>query len=89
MSKRSRSCTITYINKLVENQIHEIYDNYFLIPLSIENNLIYSFITPSQTTQSKIQFFVVVESRSVLYSSKIICLQIDWFTEYNGIMTEH
>ena len=28
MSKRSRSCTITSINKLFENQINEIYNNY-------------------------------------------------------------
>ena len=28
MLKRSRSCTITSINKLFENQINEIYNNY-------------------------------------------------------------
>ena len=28
MSKRSRSCTVTSINKLFENQINEIYNNY-------------------------------------------------------------
>ena len=28
MSKRSRSCTITSLNKLFENQINEIYNNY-------------------------------------------------------------
>ena len=50
----------------------------------MENNLIYLFITPSWT-----QFFAVVESRSILYSSKIVCLQADWFTGYNGIMTEY
>ena len=33
--------------------------------------------------------FVVAESRSIFYSSKIVYLQIDWFTGYNGIMTEH
>ena len=33
--------------------------------------------------------FVVVESRSILYSIKIVCLQVDWLTGYNGIMIEH
>ena len=33
--------------------------------------------------------FVVVESHSILYSSKIVCWQVDWFTGYNGIMIEH
>ena len=33
--------------------------------------------------------FVVIESRSILYSGKIVCLQVDWFTGYNGIMIEH
>ena len=28
MSKRSRSCTTNSINKLFENQINEIYNNY-------------------------------------------------------------
>ena len=62
---------------------------YFLILSSIENNLIYLFITPSQTGLIKNTVFVEVESRSILYSSKIACLQIDWFIGYNGIMTEH
>ena len=39
--------------------------------------------------KSKTQFFVVVESRSILYSSKIVCLQVYWFTGYNGVMIEH
>ena len=33
--------------------------------------------------------FVVVEARSILYSSKIVYLQVDWFTRYNGIIIEH
>ena len=39
--------------------------------------------------KSKTRFFVVVESRSVLYSSNIVYLQVDWFTGYNEIMIEH
>ena len=46
--------------------------NYFLITSSIENNLIDFFITPSQTGLNQKQFFVVVESRSILHSSKIV-----------------
>ena len=37
----------------------------------------------------KNRIFVVVESCSILYSRKIVCLQVDWFTGYNGIMVEH
>ena len=29
--------------------------------------------------------FLVVESRSTLYSSKIVYLEVDWLTGYNGI----
>ena len=47
--------------------------NYFLIPTSNENDLIYLFIT--QTPEGEI-----------LYSSVIVYLHIDWFTGYNGIM---
>ena len=32
---------------------------------------------------------LIVESRLILYSSKIVCLLVDWFTGYNGIMIEH
>ena len=32
---------------------------------------------------------VVVESRSIFFSSKIVLLQVDWFTGYHGIMIEH
>ena len=75
----------------VYTESSKIYINmkYFLIPSSIENNFIYLFITPSQTGLNQKQFYVVVESRSILYCSKIVWLQADWFTEYNGIMTEH
>ena len=31
----------------------------------------------------------VLDSCSILYSSKIGFLQIDWFTGYKGIMIEH
>ena len=33
--------------------------------------------------------FVVVESHSILYSSRIVYLKIDWSTRYNMIMIEH
>ena len=33
--------------------------------------------------------FLVVESRSTLYSSKIVYLEVDWLTGYNGIKIEH
>ena len=33
--------------------------------------------------------FLVVESCSILYSSKIVYLKVDWFTGYNGIRIEH
>ena len=54
-----------------------------------ENHLICLFITqtPKKKTENKV--FVVVESHSILYSSKIVYLQIDWFTEYNKIMIVH
>ena len=35
------------------------------------------------------QFLVVVEPRSILYSSKTVYLQLDWFPGYNEIMIEH
>ena len=61
--------------------------SYFLIPTSNKNNL---FIHHSNTRGGdKNTGFVVVESRSIFYSSKIVYLQIDWFTGYNGIMIEH
>ena len=64
--------------------------SYFLIPLSIENNLIYLFITSSQTgLYKKTQFFLVVGSRSIFYYSKIVYLQIDCFTVYDRILIEH
>ena len=50
---------------------------------SNENNLICLFIT--QTPEG----FVVVDSSSILYSSKIVYVQVDWFTGCNGIMIEH
>ena len=62
---------------------------YFVIPTSNENNLIYLFITQKPEGDIKNTVFVVTESRSIFYSSKIVYLQIDWFTGYNGIMTEH
>ena len=34
-------------------------------------------------------FFVAVESCSILYSSKIIFVQIDWFIGYNRVMVEY
>ena len=56
----------------------------------MKSNLIYLFITPSQTgVKSKIQFCVVNKPRSILYSNKIVYLQVYWFTGYNGIMIEH
>ena len=49
----------------------------FLIPLSIENNLIYLFITPSQAGLNSRQVFVLVElrvlkSRGNGYSSRFL-----------------
>ena len=66
---------------------------YFLIPTSNENNLIYLFIIQTPGGEIKHSFCsswvaLVVESRSILYSSKIVCLQVDWFTVYNRIMIE-
>ena len=58
---------------------------YFLIPTSNENKFIYLFIRGGD----KDTVFVVVESRSIFYTSKIVYLQIDWFTGYNGIMIQH
>ena len=37
----------------------------------------------------KNKVFVVVASCSILYCSKIVYLQIDWFTGYNDIIIEH
>ena len=31
----------------------------------------------------------VVDSRSILHSSRIVYLQVDWFIEYNEIIIEH
>ena len=46
---------------------------------SNENNFIYSSRKHQRGRQNTV--FVVVESHSILYSSKNICLQVDWFTE--------
>ena len=63
---------------------------YFQIPSSIENNVIYLFITLSPTGLIKNTVFRSSwVTRVFLYSSKIICLQVDLFTEYNGIMTKY
>ena len=66
---------------------------YFLISSSIKNNLIYLFITSSQTWLYKKRFFVVVESSSMFCSSKIKILavysQVDYFTGYSRIIIEH
>ena len=62
---------------------------YFLISSSIKNNFIFIHHFFPEGIKSKAQFFVVGESRSILYSSRIVCLRVDWFTGYNGIMIEH
>ena len=73
-------------NNIAVSILHSTnYQNYFLILRQTE--IIYLFIT--QTPEGETTVFVVVESRSILYSSKIVCLLVDWFTGYNGIMTEH
>ena len=59
----------------------------FLIPTSNENNFIYSSLKQQKGRQ--IIIFVVFESRLILYSSKIVCFQVDWFTGYIKIMIEH
>ena len=56
---------------------------YFLIPTSNENE------TPKGKIKHNFCSSWVVEPLSILYSSKIVCLQVDWFTRYNGIMIEH
>ena len=58
--------------------------------MSNENN--YLFFHPSNTAgRDKNTVFVVVESRSILYARLTggWIVQIDWFTGYSGIMTEH
>ena len=58
-----------------------------MIPLSIKNNIIYSSLVLRQGYITL--FCVVVELHSIFFSSKIVYLKVDWFTRYNGIMTEH
>ena len=79
----------------VYTESSKIYINmkYFLIPSSSENNFIYLFTTPSQTGLNQKQFYVVVESRSILYCSKIVWLQADWLVywiqrDYDWALTE-
>ena len=36
-----------------------------------------------------VESHVKVESHSFLYFSKIVYLQVDWITGYNGIMIDH
>ena len=57
----------------------------------VNRKQLYLFIRHSFSdgVKSKAQLFAVVESHSILYSSKIVCLQVDWFTGYNGIIIEH
>ena len=47
------------------------------------------FINHSNTRREDKDIFAVAESRSILYSNYIFYLQIDMFTEYNGIAIEH
>ena len=48
------------------------------------------FIIHHSNTRGEKRFFVVVVvSLSILDSSKIVYLQVDWFTGYNGIMITH
>ena len=58
-----------------------------MIPLSIQNNIIYSSLVLRRGYITR--FCVLVESRSIFFSSKIAYLKVDWFTRYNGIKTEH
>ena len=60
--------------------------SYFLIPTSNESNLTYLFIAHwNSRGEDKNRIYVVGKSRSILYSSKIAYLQIDWFTGWiNG-----
>lgn len=44
---------------------------------------------PNTREGEKNTLFVEVKSRSILYSSKIVYSQTDWFTEYDKIMIEH
>lgn len=63
--------------------------SYFQISASNENNR-YLLIHHSNTRGGKINtVVVVVESRSNLYSDKIVYLQVVWFTGYSGIIIEH
>ena len=76
------STNIKYRDTNVISKENQLFSNSFV------NS--YLFITPSQTgLNQKHSFLVVVELRSIFYSSKIVCLPVDWFTEYYGIMIEH
>ena len=52
--------------------------------MSNENNLIYSHHSNTRGRDKNI-VFIAVKSHSILYSSKIVYLQIDWFTGDNGL----
>ena len=69
------------------NSSHIVNDIFyqFLILAPNKNNL---FIYHSNTREGE-NFFVVVESRSILYSSKIFYLQVGWFTGYSEILIQH
>ena len=56
--------------------------------MSNQNNFIHSPFK-RQNWKIKTQFFAVIKSRSIFYSSKIVYLKIDWFTGYKENMIEH
>ena len=64
--------------RLLLNIYKIISNNYFLISASTDNNFIYS--SPIIGRGDKNTVFLVVEPGSILYSGKIVYLQIDWFT---------
>ena len=80
---------IVYFNLLEElrNYSRISFSNLFVNRKQLNWFIHHSF---SDVVKSKTQIFVVVvESRSILYSSKLIYLQVDWFIGYKGNMIEH
>ena len=78
----------TFSFKFLTTLVHSflLFSNSFVNRKQLNLFIHHSF---SDEVKSKTPFLVVVESWSILYSSKIVYLQVDWFTGYNEIMIEH
>ena len=72
------------MTKYLRLKLHLLFSNFY-----VKGKQLSLFIHHSNTREGHKTVFAEVESRTILYCSKTVCLFVDWCTEYNGIMIEH